>query len=105
MSIWMLICFMALVTFSVRFVFLAQTIRYQMGPRVKLLLRYSSFSILTALWTPIIFQYEATSGFSYVGIDYLIAAAVAVVMATLRVNTLTVVLVSAGLFFVLRFYI
>jgi len=102
MNVWLLIGLMTAVTFSVRYVFFAQAIRYQIGPRVKLLLRYSSFSILTALWTPIIFQYELVTGFSYAGGDYLIAAAVAVLMAVLRVNTLTVVLVSVGSFFVLR---
>ena len=105
MSIWILICLMALVTFSVRFVFIARTIRFQMGSRVRLLLRYSSFSILTALWTHIVFQYEVTDGFSHAVSAYLIAAAVAMVMATLRINTLAVVLTSVGLFFLLRFYL
>ena len=103
MAVWSLILFMAVITFSVRYVFFAQVIRYQMGPKVKQLLRYSSFSILTALWTPIIFQYEPTAGFSYAGMDYLVAAATAVLLTLLRINTLAIVLVSVSLFFVLRF--
>ena len=103
MSVWGLISLMAVVTFSVRYIFFAQAIRYQMGPRVKLLLRYSSFSILTALWTPIIFQYEPAIGFSHAGTDYLLAAVVAMVLAFMRVSTLTVVLASVGVFVILRF--
>ena len=103
MGVWVLIVSMALITFSVRYVFFAQAIRYEMGPKVKQLLRYSSFSILTALWTPIVFQYESAIGFSYAGEDYLVAAASAVLLTILRVNTLTVVLVSVGLFFAIRF--
>lgn len=105
MSHWMIILSMALITFSVRYVFFSQTIRYQIGPKVKQLLRYSSFSILTAIWTPIIFRYESGAGFSYAGIDYLLAAVAAVLLAILRVNTLTVVLISVGLFFAIRFVI
>lgn len=99
---WLTLFTMAAVTFSTRALFLARAIRYQMGKRVRLLLTYSSYAILTAIWAPILFRYSPTEGLGHAGYDYLIGTAVAIGLTVLRLPTLAVVLCSAAVFFTIR---
>ena len=105
MTTWIIILGMAVVTFGTRYAFFAESVRYQVGPKLRKLLGYSSFAILTAIWTPIMFSYNPTEGFDYAGNDYLIAGMLAAVLAFVRVKTIIVVLLSTALFFALRFYV
>ena len=93
---------MSLITFWNRFAFFSENARLQPGVRLKRFLSYSSYAILTAIWAPILFNYDQLSGFGHAGSDYLIAASVAAVLSFLKLPSIVVVLISTGLFFLLR---
>ena len=105
MSVWALLIGMTAITFLNRYAFFPQQLRYTPGERVRRLLSYSSYAILTALWAPIIFKYEIPTGLQLAGWDYLIAASLACILSVLRVPSIIVVLVSASVFFGLRWFI
>jgi len=102
---WILIVCMAGITFVNRYAFFIQRLQYQPGARVKRLLSYSSYAVLTSIWAPILFQFNVIEGsvlLSHAGLDYLAAAGLAAVLTVLHVRSLVVVLLSVGLFFCLR---
>lgn len=109
--VWVLIVAMAVVTYANRVVFLLQAIRTTPSERVNIFLSYSSYAVLTAIWAPIVFQFNPMlgsassllSGFSIAGGDYVSAATVAALLTLCRVPTFLVVLSSIGLFAYLRF--
>ena len=103
--IWLLLLGMGLITFVNRYVFFSAAIAYSPGPKVKRFLSYSSYSVLTAIWAPIIFQFEAKSGLTHSGLDYLIAAGLAGLLSFYRVSSIIVVLLSSISFFMIRFYL
>lgn len=101
---------LALITFWNRAAFFTVKLRYQPGSEVRRFLSYSSYAVLTAIWAPILFQfdYEKTQmagQLSIAGVDYLIAATVAAALTLMRVKSIIVVLLSTALFFVLRFLV
>ncbi|RBP48345.1 AzlD domain-containing protein [Arenicella xantha] len=103
---WLMLGGMAAITFWNRYAFFAKALHYRPGPKMQRLLGYSSFAILTAIWAPILFRvdYESSS-MSVAGWDYIIAGAVAAVMTVLRVPSIVVVLLSTGLFFIIRLFV
>ncbi|NND81575.1 MAG: AzlD domain-containing protein [Gammaproteobacteria bacterium] len=101
--IWLTIALMAVITFSNRALFFARSIRYQMGARVRRLLTYSSYAILTAIWAPILLRFSPQYGISHAGADYLVGTVLAMSLTMLRLPTLAVVLISAAVFFAIRF--
>ncbi|MGK0376021.1 MAG: branched-subunit amino acid transport protein [Arenicella sp.] len=103
--IWLILLAMALITFINRYLFFAAVITYSPGPKVKLFLSYSSYSVLTAIWAPIIFSFDQQSHFQLAGLDYLLAAALAGLLSFYRVASIIVVLLSTALFFLIRFYL
>lgn len=105
MSHWWLLLGMTAITYSNRYAFFARGLRYQPGQNVKRLLSYSTYAILTAIWAPIIFEFDSNTGLSHAGWDYLMGAVLAGGLSMLRVPSIIVVLVSAGVFFGLRYLI
>ena len=103
--IWWLLTGMTLITFANRYAFLAQTVRYRPSQQIKRFLSYSSYAVLTAIWTPIVFNYHPSQGFSHAGIDYLVATALAALLSFMQVKSIIVVLTSIGAFFLIRYYI
>lgn len=101
--IWWLLIGMTIITFANRYVFLARTVRYQPSDQVKRFLSYSSYAVLTAIWAPIVFNYNHNDGLSHAGSDYLIASALAALLSVLRVKSIVVVLTSIGVFFLIRY--
>ena len=101
---WFLLLLMAVITFFNRYIFLAKSIRVSPSPKLRRLLAYSSYSVLTAIWAPIVFQFDGQSQFSLAGGDYIIAASVAATLSFGRVSSLIVVLSSSALFFLIRLY-
>lgn len=101
---WLSIFGMAIITFVNRYAFLTNTFNYEPGEKFKRLLGYSSYSVLTAIWAPIIFQINSSYSFSIAGLDYLIAGTLAAVMTFCRIPALLSVIVSATVFFGIRFY-
>lgn len=102
--IWLLLLGMAVITFANRYLFFSSMIAYSPGPKFKRFLSYSSYSVLTAIWAPIIFHFDGQSEFALAGFDYILAAAVAGLLSFYRVASIVVVLLSSTLFFVIRFY-
>ena len=103
---WWMLGGMAVITFWNRYAFFAKSLSYLPGPKVQRFLGYSSFAILTAIWTPILFQADYTTrSVTIAGLDYLIAAAVAAVLSFFRVRSIVVVLLSTALFFLLRYVV
>jgi len=94
---------MTAITYSNRYAFFTRGLRYQPGERVRKLLSYSTYAILTAIWAPIVFKLDLQAGASHAGWDYLIGATLAGGLTMLRVPSIIVVLVSTAVFFGLRF--
>lgn len=103
--IWWALVGMTLITFANRYLFLIDSIKLSPGPRLKRLLSYSIYAVLTAIWAPILFSFNLNQGFSITGLPYLVAAIVAAIMSFLRAPTLLVVIASTGLFFALQLWL
>ncbi len=101
---WLLICCMALITFSNRYLFFARSIRYSPGPKLQLFLSYSAVSVLTAIWAPIVVQYNGQFSFETAGVDYLVGTSLAAILAFFRIPSMIVVMVSVAVFFLIRFF-
>lgn len=100
---WALIFGMAAITYANRYLFFARSIAYRPGIRVKRLLSYSSYAVLTAIWAPLVFEFDGAKELSIAGLDYAVATALAAVLSFSRINSLIVVLASAAVFFLIRF--
>jgi len=100
----LLILGMSFITFINRYAFFIQAFIYEPGDNAKRFLSYSTYAILTAIWAPIIFSFQPEKGVSIAGWDYLIAASAAALMSLIRIHSLFVVIISVGIFFLLRFY-
>ena len=102
---WLLIS-LAAVTFLNRYAFLATSVRYTPGPRVRRFLSYSSYAVLTAIWVPLVFTADPNAGWvDLTGFDYLFAALLAAGLTMAGVRSLIVVLASKACFFWLRFVV
>lgn len=100
---WLVLLGMAIITYFNRYVFLARGMAYQPGARIRQFLSYSSYAVLTAIWAPILIQFEPSQGLRHAGADYLLASALAAILTILRVPSIVVVLASTAVFFLLRF--
>lgn len=102
---WWTLSGMALITYLNRYAFFADFVRYSPGPKIRRLLSYSSYAVLTAIWAPLVFSFEFGQGFQHAGADYIFATILAAVMAILRLPSIVVVLISSAVFFGMRFYL
>lgn len=100
---WALIFGMAAITYANRYLFFAGSIAYRPGARVQRLLSYSSYAVLTAIWAPLVFEFDGVQEFSLAGIDYAVATTLGAVLSFLRINSLIVVVASTAVFFLIRF--
>lgn len=103
--IWLLLLGMALITFFNRYLFFSDLVSYSPGPKLRRFLSYSSYSVLTAIWAPIIFHFDGRSAVSIAGMDYLLAACLAAALSFAKVSSIVVVLLSVSLFFSIRFFL
>jgi len=99
---WFTILGMAVITFINRYAFFSGGLKFKPSEKFLRFLSFSSYSILTAIWLPIIVSFEPSTGFSHAGMDYVIATVLAVVMAVCKVPNIIVVVVCTIIFFVLR---
>lgn len=102
---WWVIVGMTTITFLNRYAFFSAALSYQPSAKARRFLSYSSYAVLTAIWTPILFHIEGEKGFSHAGTDYLIAASLAALMSFFRVPSIVVVVFSTAVFFGLRFLV
>ena len=93
MNTWLLLLAMSMVTFVNRYAFFARTIRWQAGKKVQRLLEYSIYSVLTAIWVPIVSNAQATFQPAYI-----LGALFAIVLSCAKLPSIVVVLVSSGVF-------
>ncbi len=101
MMLWALILGMALVVFLNRFSFFSRNLHFEPGPRLQSFLHFSTVSVLTAVWVPIVFGLSADGHFSVNGI-YALSALCVAGLALLRVNTLLVVTLGMLCFFAIK---
>ncbi len=101
---WWVLMGMGVITFLNRYAFFARALRYKPSANARRFLSYSSFAILTSIWTPIVFSVDYASGFSHAGWDYLLAGSLAAVLSVARIKSIFVVILSAALFFCLRYF-
>jgi len=90
---WWILAGMSTITFVNRVAFFARFLHYKPTARVKRFLSYSSFAILTSIWTPIVFKIDYTTGgyataLSHAGWDYLLAGALAACLSIARVKSI-----------------
>jgi len=100
---WWVLIGLSIITFINRYAFFARVVNYQPGAKLRRFLTFSSYAILTSIWAPILFRIDYQSGVSHSGWDYLLAAGVAAVLSIMRVHSLVVVILSAAVFFGLRY--
>lgn len=98
----LLIIIMACITFSCRYLFFSQTLRLEIGPKLKKALTFTAPSVLTAMWVPIVFS-DSSSGFGNIFLSaYFYAGLLAVYLSLKTEKTLLVVVGSMSLFFALN---
>jgi branched-subunit amino acid transport protein len=97
MTIWLTIIAMALVTFSVRYVFLARSIPIRINDTMKRFLKFSAPAVLTALTVPIIFFPEGEVYLSTTN-PFILGAIVAISLSLTRLPTIWVLLISMASF-------
>lgn len=102
--IWLSIALMALITFAVRYVFIARAMPIKISPTLQRLLRYSAPAVLTALTIPIVFFPQ---GELHLRVDspFLWGAAIAIGLSLTRLPTIIVVVGAISAFALLKFMI
>jgi len=98
----LLLLVMAMITFFNRYLFFTPSIEISLGPKLRRFLSYSSYSVLTAIWMPVVFSFNNQTGFSVAGLDYLVASSLAAVLSFARLPSIVVVISSAAVFFLVR---
>ena len=93
---------MATITFTNRYAFFIQSFNFQLNEKMQRFLSFSSYAILTAIWTPIVFKLDLNQGFGHAGYDYLIATSLAVILATLKTPSILLIIITSTVFFCLR---
>lgn len=95
------ILLMALITFLTRYLFIHPKIPLRLNAKVVSFLSFSAPAVLTAIWVPIIFIREGELALSLTN-PYIIAATVAVLLASKKVNIYLILLTSGALFIALK---
>ncbi|MEI8612146.1 AzlD domain-containing protein [Enterovibrio sp. Hal110] len=101
MNTWIMILGMACITFSVRYVFLARSIPFQVTPTMQRILKFSAPAVLTALAVPIL-VFPHGDFFVSINNPYLLAGIFVCVLGFLRLGTLSMVLISMIFFWFIR---
>ena len=92
---------MTAVVFLSRYIFLEPKLPLRLNARAQHLLSFSSPAVLTAIWAPIVFLPEGELGLN-LNNPYLIAAALAALIAWRTKNVLLTTVASMGVFLVLK---
>ena len=97
-SFYLILLGMAAITFTCRYLFLAKSIPYQLGPKMQKLLSYTAPSVLTAMWVPIVFLSHTETGGSFIQSPFLLAGLATVILSYKVKNTFVVVIAGMGVF-------
>ncbi|PIE45207.1 MAG: hypothetical protein CSA45_04020 [Gammaproteobacteria bacterium] len=91
---------MAVITFAVRYAFFARSLPIKLNRHAQQFLLFTGPCILTAMWTPIVFN-EAIEHVDLLN-PYLLGGLFTVVASLLIRQTLLVIILSMGFFYLLR---
>ena len=92
---------LAIITFTSRYLFLHPKMPIKIGAKTSHFLSFSAPAVLTAIWVPIIFIKDDELNLSLTN-PYLLSATAAVIIAAKTKNIYLTLIVSLGLFIVLR---
>lgn len=101
LTLWIVL--MAVITFGVRYAFFARSLPIKLNRHAKQFLAFTGPCILTAMWTPIVFN-EAITSVDLLN-PYLLAGVFCVVASLLIRQTLLVIVLSMAVFYGLRYLI
>ena len=96
------ILLMAAITFFTRYIFLHPSVPVKLGPKMEHFLSFSAPAVLTSIWVPIIVIHDASLTLSLQN-PYLIAAAVAIVLALTFRNIYLILGLSLTVFALMKF--
>lgn len=99
---WILIG-MASITFTCRYLFFANTLPFELGPRLKRALSFTAPAVLTAMWAPIVFLGHQTTGSNLFYSPFLYAGLLTLLLSLKINNTLAVVVIGMSFFTLLKF--
>ncbi len=99
------IILMAIITFSVRYVFFTNSVKIQLNNRIKTILLFTAPCILTAMTVPILFQdiLHTKETLSIFSSSYFLAGVCAIIFSLLIENTLLVIMLSMVVFYGIRY--
>lgn len=104
-DIYVLIFFMAVITFTCRYLFFSRLIPIRLGTRAKAVLSYAGPSVLTAMWVPIVFFGHGTIDKPLITSPFLYAGLITICTSLLLKNTLLIVGTGMISFLAFNFYI
>lgn len=95
---------MALITFTVRYLFFMNSVDIKLNQRVKMILLFTAPCILTAMLTPIMLKDLIAHNdlAALLTSSYFWAGCCAIILSALIRNTLTVIVLSMAVFYALR---
>ena len=94
---------MAVITFSCRYLFFMKTLPIQLGKKSKRMLKFTAPSVLTAMWSPIVFLEHQTTGSDFTQSPYLYGGIIAIVLSLKLQSTLTIIMISMASFLAVDF--
>ncbi len=96
---------MAIITFSVRYSFFTRSFKINLSNKVRSILLFTAPCVLTAMFTPILFKsgFETHQLSSLLHSSYFWAGIGTIILSFVIRHTLTVIILSMGLFYGLRF--
>ncbi len=97
------IALLACITFFSRYLFLHPKLPLRLGAKITHFLSFSAPAVLTAIWVPIIFIQDQQLNISATN-PYLLSATVAVFLAYRFMNVYLTLLLSGGLFVLLKVF-
>lgn len=97
-NIEVLILFMAVITFTCRYLFFMHAFPISFNTHTKKILEYTAPSVLTAMWVPIVFLGHETINTNFYTSPYLYAGCITLFAALKLKSTLHIVLVGMGSF-------
>jgi len=101
-NIWYLIVALSLVTFINRYIFFSRTIKFTPNKKLSHLFGFSAQAVMTSLWVPIVFRYDAQDGFSIIDYSYLFPAIIVFILSMTKLNMLVTIVIGMMSFYLFR---
>ncbi|PCH96284.1 MAG: hypothetical protein COB83_05950 [Gammaproteobacteria bacterium] len=101
-NFWIALLGMTCITFTCRFLFFSKKLPFELGVKTKRALSYTSLSVLTAMWVPIIFLSYQNIEKYFFDSPFLIAGLLSIALSLKFKSTLLVVIISIAAFMALQ---